>query len=127
MDARPLLVFYDANCHLCQATRNALWNYDSLFEFVDILDPQIAQNFPQLRGRALGCQVHVIDENNVLSGGYDAVVEIASRVSSLKPFIPLLKWKPVHTLGWAAYRFVAKHRYVIFGRDGDQEVCTIAM
>ena len=126
MNARPLLIFYDANCNLCQSTRSALAGSDAAFQFVDIHDPQIVEKYPKLRGLPLGCQMHVIDENDELTGGYDALIVIASRISSMQPFIPLMKWKPIRSIGWNVYRFIARHRYTIFGTNGVTEPCRIA-
>jgi predicted DCC family thiol-disulfide oxidoreductase YuxK len=126
MNARALLIFYDANCNLCRTIRSALSGSDAALQFVDIHDPKIAEKYPKLRGLPLGCQMHVIDEGDALTGGYDAMVVIASRIPSMQPFIPLMKWKPVRSVGWNVYRFIARHRYTIFGSNGAAEVCTIA-
>jgi len=125
MNAESLLVFYDANCNLCQAGRSALSESDALLEFVDIHEPKIAERFPQLRGRALGCEMHVMDEQGELTAGYDALVTIASRTSSMQPFMPLLRWKPFQTLGRILYQFIADNRYTIFGGTRAVDTCEL--
>ena len=126
MNEQTLLIFFDARCELCRAMRSALWGSDAPLAFVDINEPGITNRFPQLRGRPLGCQMHVIDAQGALTAGYDALVAIASRISSMQPFLPLMRWEPVRALGRPIYRFMAEHRYAIFGETPSSSVCELA-
>jgi len=127
MNSLPLIIFYDAQCNLCRTGHDVLSEYDAGFQFVDIHDPQIVQKYPQVRGLPLGCQMHALDDTGEMTGGYDTLVVIAERLSSMQPFVPLMKWKPVRAIGWSLYRLIAKNRFAIFGGSESAQVCKIAI
>lgn len=126
MNPQRLLIFYDAKCNLCQAAHTALSGSDGLFDFVNIHEPCLVARHPQLKGLPINCEMHAIDPDGNLTAGYDALTEIAKRLPSFRPFIPLLEHRAVRSVGWKLYRFIARNRYTIFGGEPSTEACTIA-
>ena len=121
-----LLIFYDAKCNLCQAAHTALSGSDGPFEFINIHEPGLTERHPQLKGLPVNCEMYAIDAMGNLTAGYDALVEIARRLPSFEPFIPLAEVRAVRSIGWKLYRWIARNRYLIFGGDASVESCLLA-
>lgn len=125
---QPLTILFDGRCNLCLATVEALRaaEFDSPPRFVDSNGADVLKQFPQLNRDDLLGQMWVVGRDGATSGGYDALVNIAATRPSMQPFVPLLRWHPVRQMGWSIYRWVAKHRYRLFGMNGcDNGACTI--
>jgi predicted DCC family thiol-disulfide oxidoreductase YuxK len=120
MDARPYLVFYDAQCRICRRGRQAVERLRPMaaVRFVDSNDAREMGKYPEMSARG---QMYVLDPAGRLSGGYDAMVALA-------PILPAFAWLggvlglgPVRALGRRAYRWLAANRY----RLGGQAPCHV--
>src|SRR6266550_5001629 len=109
MSSASYIVFYDGRCRLCERSRQILLGLDSsnALQFIDINDDRAMHLYPMVDPKAAQGQIHVLDPDGRLSGGYDALVELAPALPSLRPLAPLLKWKPVRALGRHVYQWIA--------------------
>ena len=113
---RPVYtIFYDANCRICQASRQLLTRLKPQAElrYIDINDARATAGYPQLKGADLTGQMHVIDPDGRATGGYDAVVALTPALPLLRPLGPLLRFAPIRAAGRWVYWWIARHRYRI--------------
>ena len=121
MSDRPYFIFYDGQCRVCRRGRQMIERLGPLAEvrFVDVNDASEMAAHPALATADVLGQMHVMDPEGRVSGGYDALVALA-------PILPAVRWlrrvlaaAPVRTVGSRAYRWVAANRY----RLGGQRSC----
>jgi predicted DCC family thiol-disulfide oxidoreductase YuxK len=117
---RPYLIFYDAQCRICQRGRQMIERFrpNSPVRFVDSNDARAMGRYPQMNARG---QMYVLDPSGRLSGGYDALAALA-------PILPAFGWMsgffslaPVRALGHRAYRWLAVNRYRLGGQASCNE------
>lgn len=116
-----LTVLYDDTCVLCRRTVDTLSKLRTTAKLV-LLPLQSATPAMLPAGFAreeLLAQLHVIDEGGRIYRGADAVVRIMRSVPSLRFVAPLYRIPGMKPLADFLYRFVAKHRYRLFGQVGD--------
>jgi len=126
-------VFYDANCRLCARSRRTLERLRPRAElaFVDVRDDAAMRPFPQVDRRESLGQMFVLDPAGNLAGGYDGFLSLVPTLPLARKLRWLLARPPVRTLGWRAYRWVARNRYrlggaVGCGRGGGTGACHIS-
>jgi predicted DCC family thiol-disulfide oxidoreductase YuxK len=123
------LIFYDAQCPICQRSRQLLERLAPATEmrFIDINDARQMAAYPQIDPQAGRGQMHVLDPAGRLIGGFDALV-------ALTPIIPLLAWAqpllgvaPIRALGQKMYRWLAANRYRLGGQSSCRSgVCELS-
>jgi predicted DCC family thiol-disulfide oxidoreductase YuxK len=119
--AKPsYLVFYDGHCRLCTDSVRTLKGMDPTEDvrFVDIQQPGVFVEHPQIDPAAALGQMHVITPAGKVAGGFDAIVELMPAYPTLKPFHPLASGPLMRHLGSKIYRWVARNRYRIAGTNG---------
>ena len=124
MPPRPLLLF-DGVCNLCDgAVRFVIQNDPAgRFRFA-ALQSDAAR--PHLERAGLGAGylqgLVLVDEGGAVHVGADAAVQTALRLREPWPALARLALAVPAPLREAVYRFVARHRYRVFGR---REACRI--
>lgn len=115
------IVIFDGVCHLCQGAVRFIIKRDPLARFVfaplqSELAQQLLAEFPELSADT--DSVLLIKQQRCYLYS-DAALEIARDLSGFWPYCGVLRWIPY---AWrdAAYRWLARHRYRLFGRS---EVC----
>jgi predicted DCC family thiol-disulfide oxidoreductase YuxK len=125
--ANSFIVFYDGRCRLCEHSRQSLQALDSTdsLQFVDINNTVEMAAHPAVDPQAARGQIHVLNAKNHLTGGYDALVELAPVLPSLRPLSPLLRWKPIRAIGRRLYGWIARNRYRFGGAIECDTACDV--
>lgn len=116
-----LILLYDARCVLCLRTVDTLSRMKVKADLRMIPFQQADSSLlpPGLTEEKLAAQLHVIDGSGNIYAGADAVVRIMRTVPSLAWLTPLYRVPGLRPLAEAGYRWVAHHRYQLFGRAKD--------
>jgi predicted DCC family thiol-disulfide oxidoreductase YuxK len=103
------VIFFDGECHLCHG----------FVRFVLRTDTEGRFDFAAL---GEGAQSVVLQENGKRYEAEEAVLRILPRLRWPWPWVgAMLGWLPRRLLAWV-YRWVARHRYALFGRGGQCEL-----
>lgn len=118
---KKMTVLYDDTCVLCRRTVGTLGKLRTTEKLVMLpLQSAAPEMLPAGYAREdLLTQLHVVDAGGRLYRGADAVVRIMRSVPSLRVVAPLYRIPGMKPLADFLYRFVAKHRYRLFGQVGD--------
>ena len=111
---RPALhgwLFYDSHCSLCTATAG---------RFRDTL----ARRGYRLVPSGLWPELRLLTSDGHTQGGADAVFYIARRIWWAWPLWALAQLPGMRRLALVVYRWIAAHRYILFGRC-DSGACAV--
>jgi len=112
------LIFYDAQCQICQRSRQMIQRIapHAQVRFIDANNAREIARYPQMNGVDAQGQMHVLNPAGELTGGYDALVALTS-------IVPLLGWSqtlfsatPIRAIGQRLYRWLAANRYRLGGQ-----------
>jgi len=122
--SRQCQLLYDGKCQFCLNSVKQLKVMDLFGElkYVDFqshLD-QLEKLHPDLTKQAALSQLHLIDTDGSLTGGFDALKRLSLKLPMLWPFIFPFYFPGASFVGKIMYRWVANHRY-LFHRG---PVCT---
>jgi predicted DCC family thiol-disulfide oxidoreductase YuxK len=119
-----LVVMYDVDCGLCQATARRLrrWDRDGRLEMLSLQDAaasdrpvvaEAARRYPLLD------MLHVVDQaSGRVDAGGDAALAIAAALPGGRLIRPLRGFPPARWIVGAAYGLVARNRHAIGRRLG---------
>lgn len=115
------IVIFDGVCHLCHGAVQFIIKRDPQARFVFApLQTELAQRllaeFPELSAD-IDSVILIKQQRYYLYS--DAALEIARDLNGFWPYCRVLRWIP-RVWRDAAYRWLARHRYQLFGRS---EVC----
>jgi predicted DCC family thiol-disulfide oxidoreductase YuxK len=115
---REFVIFYDAQCRLCQRSRRIIdrLHPTTAIRFIDANDSRELARYPAMRGVDARGQMHVLDPAGRLTGGYDALVSLIRTLPVLSWAYTFLGLAPIRALGRRIYRWVAKNRYRLGGQ-----------
>lgn len=113
--AKRSRIIYDGNCGFCRHSLHQLKIMDlfDVFESVDfhaLADPTVLH--PQLTRATVSSQLHLLEPDGTLYGGFAALRRMSFSLPMLYPLIPLLYFPGMEIVGPWIYRLVAKNRYV---------------
>ncbi len=115
-------MIYDGHCKFCTAGVKNLASWDRAgrkLAFLSLHDPEVATRFPQLTHDQLMEEMYLIDRRGRFHRGAEAFRYLTTRLPRLYLFAPLLH-VPFSLPFWRwAYRQVAKRRYRLMGKTGD--------
>jgi predicted DCC family thiol-disulfide oxidoreductase YuxK len=131
MEDNRIIIIYDRHCMLCTRTVARLMTLRTTtnIESIPLQDERAAALLPEgYTEDQLSKEIHVIDMlNGLIFHGAEAMIYVMTKLPSLRFIaiiyrIPGMKW-----LASRIYRWVAKHRYDLFGRtdDCDSGYCEI--
>lgn len=107
---------YDGYCVLCQQSRRIVEALDWLnrVEFLDIHNwNEVSQRYPTLDFEAAMGQMHTIEPDGTMHGGFDGVRRLLRELPLTFPIWLLLQVPGMKWLGDKIYGFVARNRYNI--------------
>ncbi len=114
--APPVLMVYDGKCQFCVASVQPLKVMD-LFHRIRWVDYQQYENVkvlhPQLTAEIARSQLHMIDWDGTMYGGFFAFRRLAFLLPMLYPLIPFLYFPGSGIAGPFVYRWIAKNRYLL--------------
>ena len=113
---RPALI-YDANCALCEATKNFLarWDKGHSILFLHFKDNDAKALLPFLAGMEHLEAMYFLDENGKSWKGMEAAREILRYLPLGRPLAWLFYLPGVPHLADRLYTWVARNRYLWFG------------
>ncbi len=118
MANRRYVVFYDARCGLCRATRRLLERLgpDAPLRFVDVNDRGALDRWPMVDPGKAQEEVFVLTPEHRLLGGYDAVVRLLAATTAVgRAARPMLGSRPARAIGSRVYHWVSRHRHALDG------------
>jgi len=103
-------IFYDGTCPLCEKEMNHLkkYNKEGNLAFVDIMQDDFAQQYPDLDWKALNDRIHGMCDDGTMLNGLDATHRAWSEVGKGWLYAPLR---------WPIIRFFADKAYLVFARN----------
>lgn len=131
MNSRDRLVLlYDADCGLCTKTVEKLRKLTLKAELIivplqsadcSLLPPGVAHH-------ELMAELHVTDSAGLVYRGADAVIRIIREIPALAWMTPIYRVPGLRVFAKQLYRYVARHRYRLFGQSSDEcasDACTV--
>ena len=121
------VVIYDGECKFCTASVNTLRRLDGRdrLRFVSLHDPSVRIDFPDLTYDMLIAEMWVVSYDGKRYPGADAIRYLSRRLPMLFPLAPLLHLPFSMPLWRWMYRFIARNRYRIAGKDCTDGSCRI--
>jgi predicted DCC family thiol-disulfide oxidoreductase YuxK len=121
------VVIYDGECVFCTSGIKILARLDSnrRFQFVSLHDPVVATTYPDLTFDQLMEQMWVVSASGHKFGGADAIAYLSTRLPLLYPIAPIIRFPGTMPLWRTLYRWVAKLRYRIAGKQCDNGTCSL--
>ena len=108
-------IVYDGNCRFCQDSIEKI----KIMDLYDVLNPIDFQTLddpralhPQLSKERAMSQIHLVEPDGKLYGGFDAFRRICWRLPMLYPLIPAVYLPGMGLIGPRLYRWVARNRYL---------------
>lgn len=110
-------VYTDGQCPLCRWMRARVEPFDSKHR-IEWLDYNSAENQERAKPHALeelSEKMHVRTRDGRWSSGYEAWLEVLRVLPLWRWIVPVLSIWPFTAIGPHLYRWVATHRYTLFG------------
>ncbi|WP_144935990.1 thiol-disulfide oxidoreductase DCC family protein [Paenibacillus sp. 32O-W] len=122
-NGQRLILLYDAHCVLCRRTVDTLSRLEVGSELIMLpyQEAEISQLPEGLTLEQLQSQLHVIDEQNEVYRGAEAVCRIMSKVKGWRWIAVLYRIPFLRPLADRIYKWIADNRYKLFGRNEDCE------
>ncbi len=113
---RPTLI-YDANCALCEATKNFLarWDRRHSIRYLHFQDSQTRALLPRLAGIDHLEAMYFLDKAGKSFQGMEAAREILRYLPFGRPLVWLFYLPGVPLLADRLYTWIARNRYLWFG------------
>ena len=106
----------DARCH----------NYKNRhFTFLSLHEPSVQVDFKQLKHEDLMQEMHIVDRENHVYAGAESVKYIVRKLPVLWIIAPLIYFPGTAPIWRALYRFIARNRYRIAGKNCDSGSCKL--
>lgn len=109
-------LIYDGNCQFCRASVQKLLVLD-LFSTLEMVDynkyDDVKTLHPKLTQKIAHSQIHLIEPDGGLYGGFEVFRRICFTMPIVYPLIPIVYFPGSGILGPLAYRFIAKNRYLL--------------
>ena len=116
------IIFFDGVCGLCNSFVDIIFNADNkgVFKFSPLQGETAKKYITELPEEPGEWSIVYIDENNIYEQS-DATLKILKRLGGTWGFLSIFSFLPKGFRNYI-YRFVAVHRYKIFGK---RETCRI--
>jgi predicted DCC family thiol-disulfide oxidoreductase YuxK len=112
MERRPAILFYDAQCHLCRDWKGWIESGPGLegVFFANANDKGLARRQGVVDVEQLDRRMCFLSPDRQAFWGYDAAVELAARLPTVGPLVPVLRLWPLRAIGRRVYDWIARHR-----------------
>lgn len=113
-------IIYDGQCHFCQWSIQKLLIMD-LFGRLKKVDyhryEDVRELHPTLDQEKCHSQLHLIEPDGKIYGGFFIFRRLCLRLPMLYPLIPLFYFPGSGIVGSWLYRWIAKNRYLLHGNE----------
>ena len=121
------VLIYDGQCNFCRGSVRSLRMLDwtGRLSFISLHDERVGQRWPQLSYDQLMDQIWLVTRHGQTLGGADAMRYLSVRMPALWLLAPLLNLPGTMPLWRSVYRWIARNRYRIAGRNCDGGTCNL--
>jgi predicted DCC family thiol-disulfide oxidoreductase YuxK len=108
-------LFYDGHCQFCQGCVRLLKAMDlfAVLEYCDFHQSHHLSSLHQkLNQKTAASQIHLLEADGQLYGGFDVFKRICFLFPMLYPLIPIVYFPGMGLIGPMGYRWVAKNRFL---------------
>jgi predicted DCC family thiol-disulfide oxidoreductase YuxK len=115
------VVVFDGKCSFCRASVERIRWFDgkNRVAYISLHNPVVAERYPDLTHDQLMDQMYLVDGDGNRHGGVRALRYLSRKLPKLWIAAPLLHI-PFSLPLWSwGYRFVARNRYLIMGKQAD--------
>lgn len=122
------VVIFDGDCNFCRSQIRALRFLDfgnRHFTFLSLHEPSVQVDFKQLKHEDLMQEMHIVDRENHVYAGAESVKYIVRKLPVLWIIAPLIYFPGTAPIWRALYRFIARNRYRIAGKNCDSGSCKL--
>jgi predicted DCC family thiol-disulfide oxidoreductase YuxK len=108
------LLIYDGNCHFCLASLEKLKIMDlfGTLKLIDLHRHELKSIHQELTKERAISQLHLIEPDGRLYGGFAVFRRICFTMPMLYPLIPIFYFPGMGLIGPPIYRLIAKNRYL---------------
>ncbi|MBI4062950.1 MAG: DUF393 domain-containing protein [Elusimicrobia bacterium] len=106
-------LIYDGGCGFCRASVKRILACDPTgrLELVDFRSEDVARLDPELTHEACHAQMHLLEREGKLTGGFHAFRRLTLKLPMLWPLAPLINIPGLGLIGEPIYRWVARNRF----------------
>lgn len=121
------VLIYDGQCNFCKGSVKYLRALDwtGRLSYISLHDQRVSQRWPQLSFDALMEQIWLVNKSGQTFGGADALRYLSLRMPALWALAPFLNLPMTMPVWRWFYRWVARNRYKIAGRNCEGGTCSI--
>jgi predicted DCC family thiol-disulfide oxidoreductase YuxK len=121
------VVIWDGQCNFCrqQVVRLRKLDWTGRLTFLSLHDPRVGERYPLLTHEQLMAEMWVVLPDGRMFGGADALRALSRVLPALWPIAPLLHLPLTMPLWRGLYRWVARNRYRLAGKNCDGGTCAL--
>lgn len=120
-------VLYDGHCRFCTASINSLRRLDGKdrLRYVSLHDPSVSADFPDLTSDQMMKEMWIATPDGRRFPGADAIRYLSRKLPILYPLAPIMHFPGMMPIYRFIYRWIARNRYRIAGKNCDEGTCSI--
>lgn len=121
------VLIYDGQCNFCRASVKSLRKLDwtGRLAYISLHDERVGQRWPGLSHDQLMDQIWLVTKDGQTLGGADAMRFLSLRMPTLWPLAPFMNLPFSMPLWRGIYRWIARNRYRIAGRNCEDGTCSL--
>lgn len=121
------VLIYDGQCNFCRASVKSLRKLDwtGRLAYISLHDERVGQRWPELSFDQLMAQIWLVTKDGQTLGGADAMRFLSLRMLALWPLAPFMNLPFSMPLWRGIYRWIARNRYRIAGRNCEGGTCSL--
>ncbi|MFO0706450.1 MAG: DUF393 domain-containing protein [Nitrospira sp.] len=115
--SKPCLLIYDGHCRLCVAAKNGLdrAGVGAKVRFVPYESEDAVLALGEGYRPGPPTMAYLVSPSGAIAEGLGAFLPLAVGLPGGKALTALLRWGPAKGLAECLYRWIARHRYRLFG------------
>ncbi len=120
-------VLYDGHCRFCTASIDTLRRLDGRgrLRYLSLHDPSVANDFPDLSSDQMMKEMWIGTRDGRRYPGADAIKYLSRKLPILYPLAPIMHFPGMMPICRIVYRWIARNRYRIAGKNCDEGTCSI--
>lgn len=121
------VVVYDGDCAICtsQVSRLPWWDCQRKLSYISLHDPEVAKRWPDLTHERLMEEMCIVDHKGRRHWGAEAIRYLTLRLRRLWWAMPLTYFPGSMLLMRPAYRWIARNRYRLSGKQCASDACSL--